>query len=768
VSVSRHLERILPGLKRLDPSKQSIMWGLVLLVGLFLAGLWIMSSLNLKYSQQAMSAVRQQQIEDGFHAHLDRINAEHQRLEQYTADLVQQAALFARLNLEGGMSVHDLEQELLQRLQRFPAAFGSGVWYRSDVIRPQQPFGALAYRSGTGTQVYAGADLQWQDYRQQIWFPLALGTDWREQGVDKKEHYWTPVYYNPLTDAAVISLIRPLRAADGALLGLVSADWHADTLIERVSRIEMTPGSFAWLIDRNGRRLSSLSQIKDARYAEQLMAAVEQQLAPVQKDGRSHIHVEGRDFALFHATTRGGMVFGIGVPRDEIDAVLAPMRSTNLRILLLGGLGILLLSGLVLFKVAALMRELQASYTDELTGLPNRARLLLDLQQRQQAALILLNLDRFRQLNGLLGHACGDYILTTLVARLQASSPPGQRLYRLGADEFVLLVAPLAVDALGAELQRLLHFVQAQQLHWHGHDINLSATLGAAVSTPDRPVQQCDLINEAQEALKQARQHGLNYRIHDNAHSLEQQFAFNLRWANRLREALRTDRLQPWYQPILNTATGQVEKYECLVRMIDEEGRAISPGHFLGVARQLRLDRQITRLMIEKCCHHFADSELQFSINLAYGDLRDGALTAFILEQLDMTGVGPRLIFEILESDGIDNYDQVRHFIEDVKTRGCRIAIDDFGTGYSNFAHLLRLDVDLLKIDGSLIRHLHTDVNARRVTRGIVSFAHSLGIQTVAEFVHSAAVLEQVQQLGIDFAQGELIGMPGPDLLERT
>jgi EAL domain-containing protein (putative c-di-GMP-specific phosphodiesterase class I) len=199
--------------------------------------------------------------------------------------------------------------------------------------------------------------------------------------------------------------------------------------------------------------------------------------------------------------------------------------------------------------------------------------------------------------------------------------------------------------------------------------------------------------------------------------------------------------------------------------MLDTEGQVVSPGLFLGVARQLRLDRQITRLMVEKCCRRFAGTGLQFSINLSYGDLRDEQLIAFILEQLDSHDVGPQLIFEILESDGIDNYDQVRHFIEQVKKRGCRIAIDDFGTGYSNFEHLLRLDVDLIKIDGSLIRHLHTDPGSRRVVQGIVSFAHSLQMQTLAEFVHSEAVLEQVRALGIDFAQGEVIGMPQPELL---
>ncbi len=762
------------GLLRLESSKQSIMWGLVLLVVLFMTGLWVLSSLNLKYSQQAMAELRQQQIKDGFVASLAQIDTEHRRLEAYADDLVQQAVLFHALHRRGSMAPQELEQELLHRLQRYDDVFGSGVWFWPDRVKPQAPFAVLAYRGADGPELYLNREGSWQDYRQQIWFSLALGGDWQADEVVPSVRYWTQAYYNPLTDAAVISLIRPIATAEGQVIGLVNVDWHADTLIEYVSRIRMTPGTFAWLIDRNGRRLSSLSQIGDAVLAERTMTAVEQVLAATTKqndgknDGQTLIEVDGRRFELFHARTRGGLVFGVGVPRDEIDAVLAPMRDTNRSILWLGSLTILLLSGVILFKVAGLMRELQASYTDELTGLANRARLLQVLQRRSPAALVVLNIDRFRELNALLGHECGDHILTTLAARLQAwlqtDAVAGQeRLYRLGADEFAWLGPEQAQGLLAARVQQLLQVIQAQPLHWEGHEFHISVTLGAsssAASTEPPP----DLISEAQEALKQARQQGVSYRLYDRARSLEQQFEHNLRWANRLREALRADRLQPWFQPICALESGQVEKYECLVRMLDDDGQAISPGLFLDVARQLRLDRQITRLMVDKCCRHFAGTGLQFSINLSYGDLRDESLIDFMLEQLDRLGVGPQLIFEILESDGIENYEQVRHFIERVKKRGCRIAIDDFGTGYSNFEHLLRLDVDLIKIDGSLIRHLHTDPGSRRVVRGIVSFAHSLQIQTVAEFVHSEAVLQQVRALGIDFAQGEVIGMPQPEL----
>ncbi|MDY0007012.1 MAG: EAL domain-containing protein, partial [Spongiibacteraceae bacterium] len=196
------------------------------------------------------------------------------------------------------------------------------------------------------------------------------------------------------------------------------------------------------------------------------------------------------------------------------------------------------------------------------------------------------------------------------------------------------------------------------------------------------------------------------------------------------------------------------------IRMQDKQGSVINPGSFLEVARKLRLDRQITRIMLDKCFATFSHQPCEFSINLSYADLIDDELSAFIRRRLEETGAGPRIIFEILESDGIENYQHARHFIDEVKAYGCRIAIDDFGTGYSNFEYLLRLDVDLIKIDGSLIRQLDSDTNAMILTQGIVNFAHSLGIATVAEYVHSAVIQERVVQLGIDFSQGEYIGMP--------
>ncbi|WP_395505172.1 EAL domain-containing protein [Ectopseudomonas hydrolytica] len=547
-----------------------------------------------------------------------------------------------------------------------------------------------------------------------------------------------------------------------------------------ISDIKLTPNTFSFLLDRDNRKLTSLSErddtpaaqrIMDAILAEQLTRAATTTGAP--GTARAQLYsrellIDGERYALLFAMTRANMLFGLGVPQNEIDAVLAPMRQSNLRILVLTGLVVLLLAALLLHLIANTMRQLEASYTDPLTQLPNRARLLLDLQRTPRPSLILLNLDAFKEINGFYGHACGDQMLRHLGAqllqhlRLEADSA---RLYRLTADEFAVLLPRLSDEALEARMNELGTFIQRQRLDWQGQEVGFNATFGAARLSAGEARQGRDsLLASATIALKLARLQQRNHLLYDPALKIREEYEQNLLWANKVKTALQEDRLLPHFQPILDNHGGSIGKFECLVRMLDDDGQVINPGRFLGVAKKIRLHRQITRVMLEKCLERFRDLPYEFSINLSYEDLIDPQLSQTIKEQLQHSGMGPRLIFEILESEGIDNYSQVRAFIDEVKALGCRIAIDDFGTGYSNFEHLLRLNVDLIKIDGSLIRQLDSDPNALAVTLGIVQFARSLGMQTVAEFVHSAAVQEKVLALGIHYSQGQHIGMPQAQL----
>jgi EAL domain-containing protein (putative c-di-GMP-specific phosphodiesterase class I) len=184
----------------------------------------------------------------------------------------------------------------------------------------------------------------------------------------------------------------------------------------------------------------------------------------------------------------------------------------------------------------------------------------------------------------------------------------------------------------------------------------------------------------------------------------------------------------------------------------------------LEVAKKAKLYSHLTRIMIEKSFEVFQENSYEFSINLSVDDILDPKTVQFIFEKLENQEIAKRVIFEILESEGFENFEEVQEFIQQIKLRGGRIAIDDFGSGYSNFAYILHLQVDFLKIDASLIKNINTDTNSRIIVETIVAFAQKLGIKTIAEFVHSKEVYEIVKEIGIDYSQGYYFHEPSQTL----
>jgi len=238
------------------------------------------------------------------------------------------------------------------------------------------------------------------------------------------------------------------------------------------------------------------------------------------------------------------------------------------------------------------------------------------------------------------------------------------------------------------------------------------------------------------------------------------EFGSNIEWASKLKDAFKNDKVVPYYQPILNNKTHQIEKYEALVRLIDEDGNVISPFYFLDVAKKSHQYLELTERMIDKTFRYFKDKACEFSINLSESDLADFSITTLIIKKLQSYGIGNRVTFEIVESENIDDYEMVSQFIQEVKKFGAKIAIDDFGAGFSNFQHVSQLNVDYLKIDGSLIQNILIDKNSETIVEAIATFAKRLGIKTIAEFVDSAEIHAKIIDMGIDFTQGYFIGKP--------
>jgi EAL domain-containing protein (putative c-di-GMP-specific phosphodiesterase class I) len=230
-------------------------------------------------------------------------------------------------------------------------------------------------------------------------------------------------------------------------------------------------------------------------------------------------------------------------------------------------------------------------------------------------------------------------------------------------------------------------------------------------------------------------------------------------------KAIKGDNVIPFYQMIRCNAT-ETAKYECLARL-KVKGRILTPVHFLKIAKEENLSDCITKQMITKSFDYFYNRSCSFSINISFKDIVNDQTRAFILSALDGFHLPQNVIFEILEDESIELLENDNNFfiefITEIKKRGCKIAIDDFGSGYSNFMNLLKMDVDILKIDGSMIKQIDNK-SVRLIIETIVMMAQKLNIQTVAEFVETEDIQTVVKAMGINHSQGYLYSKPSENI----
>ncbi len=419
----------------------------------------------------------------------------------------------------------------------------------------------------------------------------------------------------------------------------------------------------------------------------------------------------------------------------------------------------------------ALLNQL---YTDTVTDLPNRNRLLLDLGKAECPVLILLNVDSFQEINDFYGNLVGDFVLKEIALRLANTlENKNTKIYRLVADEFAILInKKLIVDEAEVRdyiIKYIFEEINDRVFIYNNNEINITTTVGVAYETSaDNDLALgTTILNNADMALKQAKKQRKHFIVFDEKMQITKQYEHNIKWSLKIKSALKESRILPFFQPIVNNLTGEIEKYECLVRMLDINGDVISPYYFLEVSKKARLYSHITKIMIQKVFKICETIEKEFSINISIIDILNEETNSFIFQMLkDHKEIAHRIVFEILESEGIENYNSIISFIDNVKALGCKVAIDDFGSGYSNFDHILRLNVDYIKIDASMIKNIDKDVNCQIITKTIVTFAKELGLKTVSEFVHSKEVYEKVNELGVDYSQGYYLGEPtdSPDM----
>ncbi|MCW9026698.1 MAG: EAL domain-containing protein, partial [Thiovulaceae bacterium] len=268
------------------------------------------------------------------------------------------------------------------------------------------------------------------------------------------------------------------------------------------------------------------------------------------------------------------------------------------------------------------------------------------------------------------------------------------------------------------------------------------------------------LLANADTALVAAKRTRKNYLVYDDSMAMSKEYEKNFLWNKRLKAAIEEDKIVPVFQPIVNCKTQEIVKYESLMRIKNDDGTYIAPIHFLELAKKNKMYHKLTKIMIDKTFETFKDIDKQVSINLSVQDILNKDIYEYIITKLSKCKISNKIVFEIIESEGIENFDEVFRFINDIKSFNAKISIDDFGTGYSNFEYLMKLQVDYIKIDGSMIKNIDVDKNSMMITQTIVEFAKKMGIETIAEFVYSKEVYDKTLELGVDFAQGYYFGEP--------
>ena len=413
-------------------------------------------------------------------------------------------------------------------------------------------------------------------------------------------------------------------------------------------------------------------------------------------------------------------------------------------------------------EVSAKTLELRHQlYTNALTGLPNRRSLLHDINGLHDGALLIINIDDFKEINDFFGQVAGDNILISFAHKLENMflKEPNIKLIHLTGDEFALFFVkkPLFENFIDIA-HALIENVEKMIFFHESNELSIRVTVGGAY-------QLEEALEKADIALKSAKKQGKSFLLYDEKLNVEKQYKDNIEWVKKLSTAIENDKIVPYFQPIFDNKTNKIVSCECLIRLIDEGDNVVSPFKFLTIAKKSKLYVKLTKIMIEKSCRYFEHLDCDFSVNLSVEDMIDEEIVNFIKYNVQKYNVNKKIVFEILETEGIESYDEVLRFIDEMKALGCKIAIDDFGSGYSNFEYLLQLNIDYIKIDGSLIKNIDIDKNAQIVVETVVSFAKKLNKMVVAEYVHSQEVLDKVKMMDIDRSQGFHLAQPSEEVI---
>lgn len=424
--------------------------------------------------------------------------------------------------------------------------------------------------------------------------------------------------------------------------------------------------------------------------------------------------------------------------------------------------GLLLRTGIENRRLRELEARLRHSLShDQLTGLLSRSRFEMLQDAFEAPTLILLNIDHFKHINDFYGNQAGNAILKEMALLIQQPvfESYNPRYFRLGGDDFGIVLEGIDTERARQFSVMLKQSIESYAFTYEKIEVFITVTI--AINCVQPLLENADLALEHEKV-----RHAEGVVLFSDTIHLKEKAQKNIAMTHEIKKALDRDAILPWFQPIVDLRTGEVVKYEALVRLRTVEGAIRAPDSFLDAAKQTPYYRRITEVMLNKVFEAMETRPCRFSINLSMRDLADEKLVAILLNLLENNKErAERLDIELLESEELDDLNTVRSFIAKVRAYGCQIVIDDFGMGFSNFAYISDLDIDVLKIDGSLITKIASDAKTRMTVATIVRFAQQMGLKVVAEFVENRQTVDVLREMGVEYAQGYYYGRPSASIL---
>ncbi|NEV61963.1 EAL domain-containing protein [Thiorhodococcus minor] len=454
--------------------------------------------------------------------------------------------------------------------------------------------------------------------------------------------------------------------------------------------------------------------------------------------------------------------FGIArSPHDEIDLMVKTVGSLTDR-----------MEHLQQDREQAEERFLWLADHDPLTRLMNRRRFNEDfaliveraIRYQHPGTLLYLDLDAFKDVNDLSGHQVGDGLLQRVADAINEVTRSSDLVARLGGDEFAIVLPEASLDDARQLAERAQQVIRAITIREQGRQHQISASIGI-VTFPSQGKEVAELLASADLAMYRAKELGRDrWQVFSDDDKVRERLDARILWKEEIAEALREDRFTMHFQPIIDIRSRAICHAESLLRLRDRHGEMTPPDRFIPIAEQTgqiqAIDHWVLRRALTTLSEH---KDLKLAINLSANAMDDPAILETLSRLLAKQAVEPsRISFEITESVAINSLTSATRLMLNIKELGCRFALDDFGSGYASYAYLRQLPVDDIKIDGAFIRELPNNREDRIFVKAVTDMAHGMGKRVIAEFVDKTQVLDILEDIGVDCAQGYLFSRPLP------